>query len=35
VQAVTSTQTTKVKHSARFIAAKYSGRKLSGDEFLC
>jgi hypothetical protein len=35
VQAVTSTQTTKVKYSTRFIVAKYSGRKLSGDEFLC
>jgi hypothetical protein len=32
LQAVTSVQTTKVKYSARCIAAKYSGRKLSGDE---
>jgi hypothetical protein len=32
LQAVTSTQTTKVKYTARFIAAKYSGQKLSSDE---
>jgi hypothetical protein len=32
LQAVTSTQTTKIKYSTRCIAAKYSGRKLSGDE---
>ena len=32
LQAVARTQTTKVKYTARFIAAKYSGRKLSSDE---
>jgi hypothetical protein len=32
LQAVSSTQTTKIKYSTRCIAAKYSGRKLSGDE---
>ena len=32
LQAVLTTQITKAKYSTPFIAAKYSGRKLSGDE---
>ena len=32
LQAVSSTQTTKGRYNTRYIAAKYSGRKLSGDE---
>ena len=33
VQAVISTQTTKVKSNTRFMGAKYIGRKLSSDEY--
>jgi threonine synthase len=34
-QAANREQTIKARPNARFIRAKYSGRKLSGDEFLC
>lgn len=34
-QAVVNTQTIKIRINTRFIKAKYIGRKLSSDEFLC